>query len=183
MTGCLKIALEANGPVYLRMGKADLGDVHSAAARFGPGNLVALREGDGALAWIATGSMVHTALRLAEHWLASAVYSAPCLKPLDSATVAAICRDHRAIVTLEEHSVNGGLGSAVCEIAATHAPAWICRIGVPDRFSRMCGSYTYLLSEHRLDDSSVLAQVAQFLAALPGNEAIRRSQKIESFAA
>jgi transketolase len=167
MTACMDLALRANGPVYLRMGKADLGAVHVAPPALLWGDLCPIRKGGGPLGWIATGSMVQTALATASQWEGSAVWSAPSLKPLDAAQVAAVCRTHQVVVALEEHSINGGLGSAVAEIAAAHAPTWICRIGVRDRFSRYCGSYQYLMKEHRLNTEAVREQVQDFLSRLP----------------
>jgi transketolase len=70
------------------------------------------------------------------------------------------------VVVLEEHSIYGGLGSAVAEIAAAHAPTWVCRIGVQDRFSQYCGSYTYLMREHELNEEAVVAQVKTFMAGI-----------------
>jgi transketolase len=162
MSACMAAAFAAGGPVYLRMGKADLGAVHAAPPALRPGRLLLLQAGDG-LAWVATGSMVRTALAAARHWPGGAVWSAPYLKPLDTAGVAEVCRRHPAVVVLEEHSVHGGLGSAVAAIAAEHAPARVCRVGVQDRFSRCCGSYAYLLREHGLDVESVVARVTGFL--------------------
>ncbi|QDU20888.1 transketolase family protein [Urbifossiella limnaea] len=163
LTACFELALTLNGPVYLRMGKADLGVVHDAPPRMTLGGLVPVRAGDGPLAWIATGSMVRTAMVAAARWPGSAVYSAPCLKPLDAEEVAAVCRRHRTVVTVEEHSVFGGLGGAVAEIAADRAPTFVCRVGVDDRFSEKCGSYQYLLGEHGLDAGSVARRVEEFL--------------------
>lgn len=167
MAACMQLALECAGPVYLRMGKSDLGAVHERPPAFDWGALLCVRAGAGPLAWIATGSMVTTALAAAEHWPESEVYSAPCLKPLDEAAVAEICRRHEAVIVLEEHSVYGGLGSAVAEISAARSPTWVCRIGVPDRFSQFCGSYQYLMQEHRLTAGAVVEQVEAFLARLP----------------
>jgi len=163
MTTCLKLAFEPTGPVYLRMGKADLGTIHTAPPLFDWGGLCQVRAGAGPVAWIATGSMVTTALTVAGDWPDSAVWSAPCIKPLDAKQVAAICRQHTAVIVLEEHSVYGGLGSAVAEIAAATAPTWICRIGIADRFSERCGSYAYLTREHGIDAPSVRMQVERFL--------------------
>jgi transketolase len=163
MTACMDLALRAEGPVYLRMGKADLGVVHKTPPRVAWGQMCPVRPGNGGLCWIATGSMVCTALAAAERWPGSAVWSAPCPKPLDAGPVADLCRRHTALVVLEEHSVYGGLGSAVAEIAAAHAPTWVCRVGVQDRFSEYCGSYAYLMREHRLDVAGVIAQVERFL--------------------
>ncbi len=171
MTACMELALAAEGPVYLRMGKADLGRVHAAPQCVAWGQLSPVREGGGSLCWIATGSMVRTALEAAEPWPGSAVWSAPCLKPLAAGPVADLCRRHDAVITVEEHSVHGGLGSAVAEIAAAHAPAWVCRVGVADRYSERCGSYAYLMREHGLDVAGVVRQVEEFLTRTAGRTA------------
>ncbi|MBN9523038.1 transketolase [bacterium] len=163
MTACFELALCLARPVYLRMGKADLGAVHATPPTIPLGGILPVRPGGGPVAWIATGSMVRTALAAAERWPGSAVYSAPCLKPLDADAVAAVCRRHRVVVTVEEHSVFGGLGGAVAEIAAERAPTWVCRVGVADRFSKYCGTYQYLLGEHGLDAAAVVERVEAFL--------------------
>jgi transketolase len=163
MSECMALALQAHGPVYVRMGKADLGRVHANPPELRWGELSCVRHGNGKLCWIATGSMVQTALAAATRWPGSAVWSAPCIKPLRASAIAELCQRHTVVVTLEEHSVHGGLGSAVTEISTALAPAWVCRIGIPDRFSQYCGSYAYLMREHHLDVASVQEQVEQFL--------------------
>jgi transketolase len=165
MPAAMRLASTSKGPVYLRIGKADQGDVHAAPPQLEWGQLCTLKRGTGPLAWIATGSMVTTAVKVAAEWPESSVWSAPCLKPLDEAEVATICRLHRAVIVLEEHSIYGGLGSAVAEIAGTHAPTRVCRIGIQDRFSERCGSYAYLMREHGLDAASVRQRVEAFLVA------------------
>jgi transketolase len=163
MTACMQLALRAAGPVYLRMGKADLGAVHRTPPRLTWDALCPVRPGSGPLAWLATGSMVPTALAAASCWSEGPVWSVPCLKPLAADELATICQRHQAVVVLEEHSVYGGLGSAVAEIAAERAPTLVCRIGIQDRFSKFCGTYNYLMQEHQLDLDGVLAQVEHFL--------------------
>jgi transketolase len=166
MSACMTLARTATGPVYLRMGKSDLGTVHARPISLDWGRLLPITEGRGDIAWIATGSMVHTALKVAAGFEGSSVWSAPCLKPIDTEAVADICNRHRVVVTLEEHSVYGGLSSAVAEIAGAQAPTWICPIGVQGRFSKYCGSYEYLIREHGLDADSVAAQVRAFLSRI-----------------
>jgi transketolase len=163
MTACMELALQRRGPVYLRMGKADLGAVHRDVPPLAWGKLLRVQAGEGRLAWIATGSMVTTAREVAALWPGSEVYSAACIKPLDADQVSGICRCHQAVIVLEEHSVYGGLGSAVAEISAAEAPTWVCRVGIQDRFSKCCGSYSYLMKEHGLDVESIVAQVSDFL--------------------
>jgi transketolase len=167
MTACMALALESRGPVYLRMGKADLGRVHSLVPRLNWGDLVPIGEGRGPIAWIATGSMVKTALAVSTCWPGSAIWSAPSLKPLSARMVADICSRFRMLVALEEHSIFGGLGSAIAEISAAHAPAWICRIGIRNRFSEHCGSHAYLMEEHGLSPQAVVRRVEDFLHRIP----------------
>lgn len=173
MTSCMELALTANHPVYLRMGKADLGAVHLVRPVLDWGKLCLLKAGSGDLAWVATGSMVKTALALAEQWQGSAVWSAPCIKPLRPEQVRTLCGKHRALIVLEEHSVLGGLGSAMTEIVTTESPAWVLRVGVQDRFSQKCGSYGYLLQEHGLTPELIAQQVRRFVARMtsPGRRA------------
>jgi len=172
MSACMDLALDASHPVYLRMGKADVGMVHLGKPALEWGRLCLVKHGTGPLGWIATGSMVRTALAVSTQWPDSSVWSAPSLKPLDSGQIRDLCRQHRALIVLEEHSVLGGLGSAVAEIAAAEAPTWVCRIGVQDRFSRFCGSYSYLMKEHQLDTESVERQVRAFLSKLPATKSV-----------
>lgn len=155
-------AYDSRSPVYLRMGKSDRGDVHTQAPADGEA-LLQVKPGTGGLAFIATGSMVRTAAELASTAYPDAeVWSVPSIKPIDTQRVVDICRRHQGVVVLEEHSVMGGLGSLVAEIAAEHAPVRILRVGVPDRFSHHCGSYDYLLKEHGLDLQSVTEKVSAF---------------------
>lgn len=167
-TLCMEWAYRMQGPVYLRMGKADRGDVHDAPLRARPGELLAVRAGaPGGLTFLATGSMLVTALELArERFPGARVVSVPALKPVDEAAVAELCASSSGVVTLEEHSVAGGLGSLVAEIAAARAPVRMLRIGVGERFSERCGSYAYLLREHGLDSAAVAARIAGFAASL-----------------
>ncbi len=164
MQSCFRRALASTGPVYLRMGKADRGAVHTAAPEIDDCRPLLIRSGR-RLALLATGSMVPTALTVADdpQWCEASVWSVPCIKPLDEQAIVQICRTHRYLIVLEEHSVLGGLGSAVAEIAASKSPAWVGRIGIADRFSEMCGSYSYLLREHGLDEAGVRKQIHAFL--------------------
>lgn len=166
MTACMRLALEREKPVYLRVGKADRGTVHAGPLALTWGRLYEVKAGDGPLAWVATGSLLRTALEVAAEWPDSAVWSAPSVKPMLTAQVVALCRRHQALIVLEEHSVYGGLGSVIAEIASAHAPTWVCRVGVRDRFSRHSGSYAYLTREHQLDPAAVARQVRDFLGRI-----------------
>ena len=166
MKACMAHAYETRGPVYLRMGKSDRGDVHlGALPSLVSGQLILVREGRADRpALIATGSMVRTAVDIAQTELDLGVWSVPSIKPLESRSVQAIAARHRGLVVMEEHSIYGGMGSAVAEIVCEAAPTRVLRIGVADRFSQHCGTYAYLLREHGLDHDTVLARITEFIA-------------------
>lgn len=168
MAACMRLAYDLSSPVYVRMGKADRGDVHPAAiGRIDVGKPLRLRQGrSSAPALIATGSMVRTALDVATEYPDAAVWSVPSIKPLGDHEICEIARASSSIVVLEEHSTLGGLGSAVAEITAEHVRVAVLRIGVNDRYSDKCGTYDYLLKEHGLDLQAVRNRMAAFLATL-----------------
>lgn len=163
MMASMDYAYKANGPVYLRMGKADLGDIHSCpTGAMQPGRLLKVRSGNTNLpCLIATGSMVRAAVEIGND-LDLSVWSAPMLKPMSAEDICSAARASKGLVTLEEHSVLGGLGSAVGEIISEQHPTRVLRIGVPDRFSEFCGTHAYLLSEHGLDTPTVRERVLAF---------------------
>lgn len=166
LAAAMHFAHRARQPVYLRMGKADRGDVHSGSAAIDLTRLQCLRAGDpGGTAILATGPIATTALAVADRVPGVAVWSAPSLKPFDTATLATICGQSRRLVTMEEHSVLGGFGSLVAEEVSSSSPLPVLRIGVPDRFSEHCGSYDYLLREHGLDLETVATRVASYDSA------------------
>jgi len=164
-TLCMDWAYQAKSSVYLRMGKSDRGDVHITPLNARLGSVLNVRKGrSGGPAIVATGSMLKTAVQLADTDIPDvAVWSVPALKPIDQECIASICANSSAILTLEEHSTTGGLGSLISEIAAECAPVRILRIGVKDRFSEKCGTYEYLLREHCLDIESVSKTIKIFL--------------------
>ena len=167
VSACMELAYQAKAPVYLRMGKSDRGDVHTAPPQAPVGGLLEVKPGHSdAIAFIATGSLVRTALDIAAvSYPQAAVWSAPFIKPIKSEQVAAICRQRSRVVVLEEHSVLGGLGSVIAEIASEFAPVRLLRVGVQDRFSHHCGTYEYLLKEHGLDRLAIEERIRTFLAA------------------
>jgi transketolase len=167
MTACMELAYQSKSAVYLRMGKSDRGDVHAADLHVTPGDLLQARPGKtGGISFIATGSLVRTALDIsAESYPGAAVWSAPFIKPINVKQVTALCAQSSAVVVLEEHSVLGGLGSVIAEIASEFVPVRILRIGVGDRFSHHCGTYEFLLKEHGLDRTAIELRIHDFLTA------------------
>ena len=165
VTACMDMAYQSKAPVYLRMGKSDRGDVHLAMPKVKAGSLLEVKAGQGdGVAFIATGSLVRTAMDIAaDSYPDATVWTAPFIKPIDDQQVAAICAQSQTVIVFEEHSVLGGLGSLIAEIASELAPVRILRVGVLDRFSHHCGSYKYLLKEHGLDREAVEQKIRRFL--------------------
>lgn len=153
------------GPIYLRLEKAGQPDVHATLPAVGPGCSVRVREGND-VTLIAYGTMVQVSLaaaeRLAGRGVSAGVISAVSLKPLDPALLDELRA--RPVVTVEEHSTIGGLGSALAEAAAdAGAPAPRLRIGVPDAFAEVAGDQTYLRSLTGLTAERIEGRVSAVL--------------------
>ena len=162
---CFDRAYEEKTSVYIRIGKADLGDIHQPKHKFEGGKLIKVRSSKKRnFSFIATGSMVKSAIDVADKLkLEIDVWSVPFIKPIDYEALMDICCDCNAVVVLEEHSKYGGLGSLVSEIASSTSPVPILQIAVNDRFSMECGTYEYLLKEHQLDFESIYKKISGFL--------------------
>lgn len=159
-------ALQFKQPVYLRMGKSDVGEVHTSALAAPIGDLIAVRTGsDRSTAFLATGSMVMTAIQLAERLSDNAVWSVPSIKPLNAEQVTALASQYQNLIVLEEHNKIGGLGGAIAEIVSgmRGERACVIRLGINDRFSERCGTYEYLRREHGIDAESLLAKIPALL--------------------
>lgn len=163
MSACMEYAYSENCPVYIRMGKADRGDIHiSSNFSLKHGSLLPIYKGDQKKpGLIATGSMVSTALILGKEYNLS-VWSAPLIKPISIDSVCSAASECNGLVTLEEHSVLGGLGATITEITSHYYPIKVLRIGVEDRFSEHCGTHEYLLKEHKIDLKSVREKILQY---------------------
>jgi transketolase len=138
------------GPAYLRLGKANEPNVHAVPPAFQIGRAIQLRDGHD-VTLIATGGLLQYAVRSAErlegeHHISCRVLSMPTVKPLDQDQVRKAARTTRLIVTVEEHSVTGSLGSAVAEVLAEmSAPrALLKRYGIPDKAYHLIGDQEYL---------------------------------------
>lgn len=165
VSACMNAAYSSALPSYIRLGKSDRGDVHKEKIlNFSNSLLNVYQASNSKIAILTTGSMVKTALNLVgEGFISASVWSVPTIKQVDIKQVSQICKSSDLIITIEEHSVLGGLGSLVAEISSLYAPVRVLRIGVQDCFSHYCGTYEYLLREHKLDESSIKAQINQFI--------------------
>ena len=130
-------AAELDGPVYLRFGRLAVPRVFDETYRFEIGKGNVLREGSD-VAIIATGLMVAEALAAAETLAAQGVnarvINMATIKPIDKELVIAAAKETGVLVTVEEHSIIGGLGSAVTETVCEACPVPVVRVGVEDKF-------------------------------------------------
>ena len=170
LKACMMFAYNKSSATYLRMGKCDLGDVHTSEVDEAtlrspiPCKIKNSSEDEKNIVFFATGSMVKVACHLAtEHYSNATVYSIPVIKPLLEEDILHLCQDARVIVVMEEHSIIGGLSGAILEACSSVGLPPLLRIGVKDRFSSLCGSYEYLLQEHGLNMNQIWKDIDQFL--------------------
>ncbi len=162
----VKAAIEYDGPVYLRLGRLavpvinDRPDYH-----FEMGKGVVLKEGKD-VTMIATGLTVAASLEAAQmlkqDGIDAKVINIHTIKPLDEELVIAAAKETGKVVTVEEHSVIGGLGSAVCECLSEKAPTPVKRIGIYDVYGES-GPALELLHKYGLDGEGIYRQTKKFL--------------------
>lgn len=162
---CFQLAYDSSLPVYLRLGKADRGDIHCKDLNFDIGDLLTLKcsLGSRRVSIVATGSMLKMASRLCEHFPNLGLVSVPSLKPINANQASKLFHDNDCLITLEEHSIYGGLGSIFCEMSSEFSDIEIFKIGVQDRFSEHCGTYEYLLQEHKIDFKSLKTEIGKII--------------------
>ncbi|MBQ8351528.1 MAG: transketolase family protein [Clostridia bacterium] len=135
----IEAAILHDGPVYIRLGRAAAPVINGEDYKFEIGKGVTMVDGKD-VTIVATGYMTHIALDAAKlleaEGISARVINMPTIKPLDTAILEQAARETGAIVTVEEHSIIGGLGGAVCEALAETCPVPVARIGVPDCYGR-----------------------------------------------
>ena len=162
---CVKAAYEYNGPVYLRFGRLAVPVINDRPDyKFELGKGVVLREGKD-VTIVATGLCVSSALEAAEKLAADGIdakiINIHTIKPLDEELIVAAAKETGKVVTVGEHSVIGGLGSAVCDALAEKCPVPVKKIGVQDVFGES-GPAAALLAKYKLDGEGVYEQVKEF---------------------
>ena len=159
-------AAEMEGPVYLRFSRYATNTFHGDDYTFKIGKGEIVREGTD-VALIACGLMVNIALEAAEqlagYGVSARVVNMPTIKPLDNDLVLDCARTIGKIVTCEEHSVIGGLGSAVCELTSRMCPVPVSRLGVNDVFGKS-GDVPGLFEEYGLTAAHIVKKVNSLLA-------------------
>lgn len=162
----VEAAIQHKGPVYLRFGRADVAVINdNPDYKFEIGKGVVVKEGKD-VTIVASGICVAEALAAAEKLAADGieaeVINIHTIKPLDEELIIASAKKTGKVVTVEEHSIIGGLGSAVCDVLSEKQPTKVCKIGINDTFGES-GPAGALLKKYGLDGDSIYAKVKAFL--------------------
>ena len=169
MRRAMEQTLDYPGPIYVRFGKGFDPVVSSPDQPFIIGKGIIMREGEDALL-ISTGItlkiVLDAAQQLEKAGIAAAVLHLPTVKPLDRDLILQLAGEVRAVVTVEEHSIIGGLGGAVAEVLAEadfENPLRFRRIGIPDTFPEDYGSQNSLLERYGITSEKTVATVLDLL--------------------
>ena len=163
----VRAAYEYEGPVYMRFGRLAVPILNDRPDyKFELGKGVVLREGKD-LTIFATGLPVYNCLEAAERLAAedgidAQVINIHTIKPIDEELIVAAAEKTGKIVTVEEHSVIGGLGSAVCDVLSEKAPTRVMKIGINDTFGES-GAALELLKKYGLDTDGIYEKIKTFI--------------------
>ena len=155
------------GTCYLRLGRGGEKRIHDHIDNFEIGKAIKIHDGE-KIAIFSTGAIFEEVADaeaiLAEHDIYPAVYTFPTVKPIDRAAIVRCAADFDMIVTVEEHNIVGGFGSAVAEVLAELPErASLLRIGIHDTYSSIVGSQKYLRSQFGLNSGGIATQVLEAL--------------------
>ncbi|WP_349255154.1 transketolase family protein [Sporomusa sp.] len=157
----VKVLSEEYGPMYMRVGRDANEALYAADEQFFIGGSKELVSGDYATV-IACGTMVYqareAASKLAAEGINIRVIDMYSIKPLDEAAIIKAAKETKGIVTIEDHNIIGGLGSAVCEVVSFAAPTKVIRLGVQDKFGRS-GSANELFQFYGLTADAIMDAV------------------------
>ena len=160
---CVRAALTCQGPVYIRLGRMKVPPVYEKDYPFQIGKAFTLKEGESATI-IACGIMVAKALEAAKvlerEGMTVEVVNMPTIKPIDEETIIRAAKKTKALVTAEEHSIIGGLGSAVAEVLGEKEPVPLGRIGIKDSFGES-GKPDELLKKYGLTVEDIIREVKE----------------------
>lgn len=161
----VKAAIEFKGPVYLRFGRFAVPTINSEDYTFELGRGVELCDGKD-VSIVASGLTVHMALEAAEllkaDGISARVINIHTIKPIDADILIKAAKETGAIVTAEEHSIIGGLGSAVAEVLSEKCPVPMRRIGVGDKFGKS-GQVPDLLKEYGITAENIVAKAKEVI--------------------
>lgn len=162
----LRTAATTQGPMYVRMGRSAVPSLYDEGVSMNLGGSHTLREGKD-LTFVACGVMVYECMQaaelLAQEGIEAEVIDAYSIKPLDEANILASLKKTGCVVTAEEHSIIGGLGSAIAELIAGHNACPLERVGMRDEFGTS-GEFAELMAHFELDAPALVRAAHKALA-------------------
>ncbi len=168
MNAAMHAAYKCDTPVYIRIGRSVDPVIHKEEIDFKIGKAIKMKEGKDT-AIFATGTMVKDALAAAQELekedISCCVYSMPTIKPIDRQAIADVAETYNSIYTIEEHSVRGGLGTAVGQVMLDMnlRNARLNCIGFPDCFAPVTGTREYLNAQYGMDIEGIKARIRKDL--------------------
>jgi len=161
-------SIEHEGPVYLRLTRQTVPDVHPANYRFEFGRSPVIKPGND-ITIFATGGLVGNALtaanELEKESISARVINISSIKPIDEETIVDAARETGRALTFEDHTIRGGMGSAVCEVLAEHHPIIVKRIGLNETFGES-GTPDDLYRKYGLSSEGVYNTTRKFLSEI-----------------
>ena len=152
-----------NGPVYIRLSRMNVPCIYDDDYKFSPNKAIVLKEGKD-VSLITTGDITSEVIKAAEileeKGIFAEIINVPVIKPLDCGTILNSAKKTNLVVTVENHSIIGGLGSAICECLSENYPTYINRIGIKDRFGQS-GTPQELIKFYELDAESIANKVIE----------------------
>ena len=161
-----KAIYETPGTCYLRLGRGGEKQIHESIADFQIGKAIKIQDGE-KIAVFSTGAIfdeVDEACKvLSKEGIVPTVYTFPTVKPIDKEVILQCASKYDAIITVEEHNLSGGFGSAVAEVLAedTSVKAKLVRVALDDRYSCIVGSQKYLRQQYSIDSKAIIEKVKE----------------------
>ena len=158
-------AVEYNGPVYIRVGRMECPILFNEDCEFEIGKSYTIKDGSD-ITLIAYGSMVHiindAALELEKNGISARVIDMPTIKPIDKDVIIKAARETKGIITAEDHSIYGGLHSAVCEVTSGFSPCKVKAVAVEDTFGES-GDRMELYKKYGLTKEHIIKEAMSIL--------------------
>ena len=161
-----KAIYETPGTCYLRLGRGGEKRIHEKLDGFTIGKAIEIQKGEN-VAVFSTGAIFDEVNEACEELKAQGitptVYTFPTVKPIDKDVILECAKTHKAIVTVEEHNLSGGFGSAVAEVLAEAdgVKAKLVRVALDDRYSCIVGSQKYLRKQYSIDAKAIIQKVKE----------------------
>lgn len=168
VSACVSASIDYKGPMYIRLGRSGEPNVHCNTPDFEIGKGIVLFNRGNDICIFATGTMLYKAKIAAEiisnKGFGVTLISLHTIKPPDEMLIKECAKKYKAIISVEEHSIIGGLGSAICEVLTEiHYEGLFKRIGLPDKFNRYVGRTEYLHQKYSLTPEDIANNIIKLI--------------------